>query len=45
MPPQQGKRLLDIGNRTFGLSAHRIGLSSEAADIGRSGNKRNAVKQ
>jgi hypothetical protein len=27
MPPQQGERLLDVGNGAFGLSAQRIGLS------------------
>jgi hypothetical protein len=43
MPPQQGERLLDIGNRTFGLGAHSTNLSDRAGDIGRAENKRNAV--
>jgi hypothetical protein len=43
MPPQQGQRLLDVGNGAFGISAQRDGLSYAAADIGPARNKRNAV--
>jgi hypothetical protein len=37
MPPQQGKRLLDLGDNSFGFGTH---IRRQASGIGGSGNKK-----